>query len=147
MKDTTLEIARKLATKFEVEGNKLTLEKDAYNATLPETITAEQAASVHTHDKNFYAGFTKAAGERGLEVLKDNAQYANVEATTHVGNSTMTVLIERSAEVSAGPAKKGEQPQTRTVQGYTTARLNTKLGTEVKAVRDHIHNTANDILG
>lgn len=138
MKDLTKDIATKLADHITVDGNKLTLAEGAYESTLPETITAEQAKAVHAHDKAYIPGFTKAAGEAGLKVLKDNSNFAHVTAETVVGNSNVTVTVERTAQVSAGPAKAGEKPKTREVHGYTTTRVNTKINNEVKHVRDHL---------
>lgn len=145
MKDTTNTIAAALKDQFTLEGNTLVPKAGAYDSTLPETFgetAVDQAKGVHAHDKAYVPGFTKAAGELAVDALKANAQYAHVTAETVVGNTTVSVLVERSATVSAGPADKGEKPKTREVQGYTTVRLNTKGGSEVKHVRDHIADLA-----
>lgn len=149
MKESTNTIAAKLAGNFEANGNALKLKDGAYDATLPETFgetAVAQAKGVHEHDAAFVPGFTKAAGEEAVEVLKSNKQFAHVTAETKVGNTTVSVMVERSATVSAGIAKEGETPKTRDVQGYTTVRMTTKGGAEVKHVRDHIASLAADKL-
>lgn len=146
MKDTTQQLANKLAGQFEIEGNTLKLNADAYNSTLPETITAEAAKAVHAHDKAFIPAYTLAAGEIGLDVLAKNSTFAHVTSETVVGNSTVAVKVERTATVSAGPAKEGQTPETRQVAGYTTTRVNTKIGTELKHVRDHLAEEAKRVL-
>ena len=73
MKDSTNTIATKLADQFEVDGNALKLKAGAYDSTLPETFgetAVDQAKGVHAHDKAYIPGFTKAAGEQAVDVLK-----------------------------------------------------------------------------
>lgn len=146
MKDSTQQLANKLAGQFEIEGNTLKLNEGAYESTLPETITAEQAKAVHAHDKAYIPAFTLAAGEIGVDVLAKNKTYAHVTSETVVGNSTVAVKVERNATVSAGPAKEGQSPETREVAGYTTTRVNTKVGAELKHVRDAIAEQAKKAL-
>jgi hypothetical protein len=146
MKDTTQLLANKLATQFEIEGNTLKLNEGAYESTLPEEITAEQASAVHAHDKAYIPAFTLAAGEIGIDVLAKNNAYAHVTSETIVGNSTVSVKVERSAAVNIPPKNAGEQATTRDVAGYTTARINTKVGTELKHVRDAISEQAKKAL-
>lgn len=149
MKDTTNTIASALKGQFTLEGNTLVPKAGAYDTTLPETFgetAAEQAKGVHGHDKAYIPAFTKAAGEEAIDALAANKQFAHITAETLVGNTNVTVLVERNATVSAGPAKEGEKPKTREVAGYTTVRMNTKGGTEVKHVRDHIADLASKAL-
>lgn len=139
MKDLTLNISAALAKRTTAEGNVVGLEKGSYESTLGQSdLDKETAARVHTHDKHYIAGGVKALGERAVEVLKDNPEYNNVEGSFAVGNSTVKTVVERTGEVSAPPAKKGEAATTKEVIGYTTARITTKVGTELKSVRDHI---------
>lgn len=146
MKDTTQQLANKLAGQFEIEGNTLKPLPGAYESTLPETITAETAKAVHAHDKAFIPAYTLAVGEIGLDVLAKNKTFAHVTSDIAVGNSNVSVKVERVATVSAGPAKEGQTPETRQVQGYTTTRVNTKVGTELKHVRDHLADEAKRVL-
>lgn len=149
MKDSTNTIATKLADQFETEGNALKLKTGAYDSTLPETFgetAVAQAKGVHAHDKAYIPGFTKAAGEQAVDVLKANKQFAHVTAETVVGNSTVTVMVERSASINIPPKTAGEAATSRDVTGYSTVRISTKGGVEVKHVRDHIAALAADKL-
>ncbi len=149
MKDNTQQLANKLVDQFTVEGNNLKLNDGAYDSTLPETFgetASEQAKGVHAHDKAYIPAFTLASGELGVDVLAKNSAYAHVTAETVVGNSTVAVKVERNATVSAGPAKEGQSPETREVAGYTTTRINTKVGSELKHVRDAIAEQAKKAL-
>ena len=114
MKDSTNTIATKLADQFEVDGNALKLKAGAYDSTLPETFgetAVDQAKGVHAHDKAYIPGFTKAAGEQAVDVLKSNKQFAHVTVETQVGNSNVTVMVERSATINI-PAKAAGEPAT-----------------------------------
>ena len=149
MKDSTNTIATKLADQFEVDGNALKLKAGAYDSTLPETFgetAVDQAKGVHAHDKSYIPGFTKAAGEQAVDVLKANKQFAHVTAETQVGNSNVTVMVERSATINIPAKTAGEPVTTRDVTGYSTVRISTKGGAEVKHVRDHIASLAADKL-
>lgn len=145
MKSATKDLAAKIVPTLVVEGNQIKDTPESYEATLPETFgetAKEQSTGVHAHDKGYISAFSLAVGEKAVDVLKDNHNFASVTGEGSVGNSKLTVVVERNATVSAGPAKEGETPKTREVQGYTTVRVSTKGGTEVKHVRDHIADLA-----
>lgn len=149
IKQSTLDIASKLAGEFQVNGSELTLKEPekAYESTLPETVTLEQAKIVHKHDRSYVEGFTYAAGEKALEVLKENKDLTHVNASTNVGAANIDVTVKRVGSVLIPAKEKGGESTTKEVIGYTQVKQTTSGGAEIKRVKQHIHDLATKLLG
>lgn len=149
IKQTTLDIAEKLRSEFQVNGSELTLKEPekAYASTLPETVTHEQAKIIHKHDRSYVEGFTYAAGEEAVAVLKANKDLTHVNASTSVGAANIDVTVKRVGSVLIPAKEKGGESTTKEVVGYTQVKQTSSGGAEIKRIKSHIHDLATKELG
>lgn len=138
LNEQTVAIAEQLKDKISVEGAELKLADDAYESTLPEDVTAEQAKAVHKHDKNFAHGYMSAAGEAAIEVLKANPELTEVSGSTSVGLANVDVVVKREGVVNIPPTEKGAQATSKTVHGQASFRISAKSDAETKRIKNII---------
>lgn len=99
--------AMKAAATVDNDSGDVVFEKDAWEKTLPEGVTADSIKSAHEARDNFIAATSLALGELGAAASKENADLKQVSTAVQFYKDDLTAKVLRS-RTSPNPAKPGE---------------------------------------
>jgi len=138
-----VELGKLLIEHCTVNGDNGTIEIDEKGLALAmehDGIDPELHKKYQNFDGKYLSAATYAAGHVGIDFLAENPQLDELTIATHkVNNDTITGVVQRTSQVSAGPATEGKKQEFKTVFGNTVMNW-TKKGTRNSTYK-HVRKT------
>ena len=125
--------AAAIKPQLSVEGGKVQIPAEAFEAGLPEGINLQTVKAVQSHVQNWTRGLDVAVGETAIEFMAQNPETETIYAKTKLGHDTYSAAVDRTRNLPAGVGAGRKD-----VWGHMTSGLQSAGGSTKKAVVSHL---------